>query len=88
MLDALLRRVAEKGIANSAELACELGVSRALLHGLLEQLDRQGYVQVVAGCMRPCARCRLRAGCLYRNPPRVWSLTAKCLRRLGQREEG
>ena len=80
MLEDLLRRVAEKGTASSAELARELGVSPALMQGLLESLDRQGYAQVMmAGCGRPCAACPLHAACLYRHAPRVWSLTAKGL---------
>ena len=86
MLEDLLRRVAEKGTASSAELVRELGVSPALMQGLLEALDRQGYAQVMmAGCGRPCAACPLHAACLYRRAPRVWSLTAKGLGLLERR---
>jgi DNA-binding MarR family transcriptional regulator len=78
MLEDLLRRVAEKGTASSAELARELGVSPALMQGLLAELDRQGYaLKMIAGCGLPCAGCPLRTACLYRRAPRVWSLTAK-----------
>jgi predicted ArsR family transcriptional regulator len=82
MLEDLLRRVAEKGTTSGAELARELGVSPALMQSLLEELDRQGYAQVMmAGCGRPCA------ACLYCNAPRVWTLTAKGLGLLERRRQ-
>jgi predicted ArsR family transcriptional regulator len=74
----MLRLIAERDSAVSAELARELDLSPALVRSSLEQLERQGYLEVaVSGCADPCARCPTRQACLPGNQARTWSLTAK-----------
>lgn len=78
MLKKLLHLVTEKGTVNDSELACELGISKALLKQILGELVRQGYLQpLTRGNSVPCKRCQLHTACLYGNQPRVLALTAK-----------
>ncbi len=78
MLRKLLHLVTEKGTVNDSELACELGISQALLKQILGELVRQGYLQpLTRGNSVPCKRCQLHMACLYGNQPRIFALTAK-----------
>ena len=78
MLDRILRLVAERGTIGVAVIADELDQSPILVRSALEELARQGYLQVVAtGCASPCTGCPSSSACLFGNQPRIWSLTPK-----------
>ena len=78
MLRQLLQRVAEEGTARSTELARPVGVSTAVVEPMLQDLVQHGYLRLVApGCATACARCPVRAACLFGNAARVWELSAK-----------
>ena len=78
MLKTLLRLAVDKGTAKTSELAHDLHMTPELVRQMLEELERQGYLEaVVPGCSRPCERCPLHAACVYRNQPCVWVLTKK-----------
>jgi predicted ArsR family transcriptional regulator len=78
VLKDLLRLTVRKGTQRPAELALELGITPMLASEMLEQLERQGYLQaVVPGCATPCEGCPDDALCLIRSNPRVWVLTKK-----------
>jgi len=78
MLSEVLRLAIERGTTSSEELARALDTSPELVHVALEELARRDYLQaVVPGCSAACERCPLRAACLFRRQPRVWTLTRK-----------
>jgi predicted ArsR family transcriptional regulator len=78
MFRQLLHLVTEKGTVSDSELACELGISQALIKQMLGELVRQGYLQpLTQGDSTPCQRCPLHTACLFGNRPRIFALTAK-----------
>jgi predicted ArsR family transcriptional regulator len=84
MLRRLLELVANTGTARSTELARAMDVSTEVIEPMLQELARQGYLRLLApGCATACARCPVRAACLFGNAARVWVLSAK-----GQRSTG
>lgn len=88
MLRRLLRLAAARGSIDINELAAELETRPAMVEQMLERLQQEGYLRaVVRGCSLPCERCPLRAACLYRRQPRIWSLTARGERWLEQEGE-
>jgi predicted ArsR family transcriptional regulator len=88
VLLSLLRLVAETGSADSAELARRLGVTPALMQGMLDTLAREGYLKrVVADTSAACAQCPLHRECLSGGKARLWSLSEKGTRALA-REKG
>jgi DNA-binding IscR family transcriptional regulator len=87
VLEILLRLVASKGTECSAELARRLGVSPALMENMLEELTRQGYLEIVVeGCSAPCEHCPLRAACRFQRQARIWALTPRGKSLLAKRE--
>ena len=78
MLRQLLHLVTKKGTMSDSELACELGISQALIKQMLGELVRQGYLQpLTQGDSTPCVRCPSHTACLLGNRPRVFALTIK-----------
>jgi len=78
MLRQLLNLVTEKGTVSDSELACELGISQALIKQMLGELVRQGYLQpLTQGDSTPCVRCPSHTACLFSNRPQVFALTVK-----------
>ena len=87
MLEILLRMVAAKGTTHSVELTHRLGVSRALMENMLQELARQGYLKaVVDGCSVPCERCPLRTACRFERQARIWALAPRGESLLAKRE--
>jgi predicted ArsR family transcriptional regulator len=84
----ILRIIASKGTACSAELARKLGVSPTLTENMLEDLTRLGYLDaVVDNYSTPCDRCPLHTACLFNRRGRIWSLSQKGEQLLRQREK-
>ncbi len=78
MLREVLRLAVERGTTRSEELARALDTSPELVALALAELVRRDYLRtVVPGCSTACENCPLRAACLYRRHPRVWTLTRK-----------
>lgn len=64
--------------AKTAALVRELGVSTQQAVQMIETLEGFGYLdEVVTGCGQPCKRCPVREACLFRQHPRLWTLTRK-----------
>ncbi len=85
MLRKLLHLAIGLDTADTVTLARALNVSPEQMRQMLDHLKRLGYLEeVVPGCEQPCERCPLRSACLYRHQPRVWTLTRKGDRALGQ----
>jgi len=81
MLTELLRRVAQGGAHSTAALARELGVSRALLAHMIDDLVQMGYLRLVSGgCKGGCDGCPLADGCAVGGPDGMWALTDKGMR--------
>ncbi|HBE91798.1 MAG TPA: hypothetical protein DDW55_04465, partial [Gammaproteobacteria bacterium] len=60
MLRHLLNLMREMGTVSDSELACELGISQALIKQMLGELVRQGYLQpLIQDDSTPCERCPL-----------------------------
>ena len=82
MLDRLLRMVAQEGVNEYGDLACELNVSPDLLDQVLEDLSRMGYLRAWGGeGKESCQGCPLAALCKPGGQGRVWVLTEKGARR-------
>jgi hypothetical protein len=78
MLETLLRLLAERDTADTAELARVLGVNPSRIREMLGELVRLGYLREIApGCADACEGCSLRPVCLLAGQARVWVLTAK-----------
>jgi DNA-binding IclR family transcriptional regulator len=78
MLVTLLHLVAAQGSQCSRELARHLGVSLALTHAMLAELESQGYLRRVNGGGGQAYRsCPLRRACLFHQQATLWTLTAK-----------
>jgi len=78
MLSKVLRLADERGTLRSEELARALDASPELVNLALTELARRGYLQpITPGCSTACQHCPLRAACLYRRQPQVWTLTGK-----------
>lgn len=78
MLRHLLQLLMERGTVSDSELACELGISQALIKQMLGELVRQGYLQpLIQGDSTHCERCPLHRVHLFGNRPRIFTLTAK-----------
>jgi len=78
MFEVLLRIIAAKGTACSADLTRILGVSHGLLDDMLEELTREGYLKAVTGgCSVACGRCPMHKACLYRRQARIWMLSPR-----------
>jgi len=68
----------ERETVSDSELACELGISQALIKQILRELVRQGYLQSpIQEDSISCGRCPLHNTCLFGNRPRMFTLTAK-----------
>ena len=83
MLRRLLELVARTGTARSTELARAMDVSTALVEPMLEELTQRGYLRLLSPGCAACARCPVRAACLFGNAARIWVLSVK-----GQRSTG
>jgi hypothetical protein len=78
MLRQLLHLAAQRGTIRSQELARSLGTSPELVDLALAELVRQDCLEAAdAGGSNPCQRCPLRAACLHRCQPRIWTITRK-----------
>ena len=90
MLEKLLAMLRRGNVYSYADLARELGVSEALLEGMLENLARLGYLRLVsnppAGCQSAggslanvghCQGCSMKGACAVGGQGRVWTLTEK-----------
>jgi hypothetical protein len=78
MLRKLLHLAIGHDTAEATALARELGVSIQQVVEMIETLERYGCLEeVVLGCGQPCERCPVREACLFRNHPRLWTLTRK-----------
>lgn len=76
MLRKLLRLAIGHDTAEATALARELGVSLRQALQMIETLERHGCLEeIVIGCGQPCKRCPVREACLFRNHPRLWTLT-------------
>jgi hypothetical protein len=85
MLMHLLALIRRGGVQQPAELAAELGVSRALLETMLADLGRMGYLAPLNHGCGPDACPHCAAGCSIpaaAGSP-AWMLTAKGRRALG-----
>ncbi|WP_456410671.1 winged helix-turn-helix domain-containing protein [Oceanithermus sp.] len=91
----MLRRVLEEleRPQTLAQLAARLGVESGVLWGMLETLERRGYVGLAysesAACGTVCAACSLKNLCPAVDsevppPTPVWRLTAKGRRFLSE----
>ena len=86
VLERLLCIVASQGTACGAGLARRLGVSHALVENMLDELTRQGYLEVIVGeCASPCGRCPMPAACLFDRQARIWAISQKGERLLAGR---
>ena len=87
MLRHLLQLVMERETVSDSELACELGISQALIKQMLGELVHQGYLQPIIQCdSTHCERCPLHRVHLFGNRPRIFTLTAKGDRIVANRE--
>ena len=78
MFRQLLNIVIERETVIASELACELGISQALIKQMLGELERQGCLQsLTQGDSSACDRCPLHKACLFSNQPRIFTLTTK-----------
>ena len=78
MLRHLLQLAMERGTVSDSELACELGISQALIKQMLGELVRQGHLHpLIQGDSTHCERCPLHRVHLFGNRPRIFTLTAK-----------
>ena len=86
MLRRLLSLAAARGASEVGALARALEVSPPQTTSMLETLERQGYLERTGwGCAQPCSGCPLRAACPAEERERLWTLTPKGARLLGQR---
>jgi Zn finger protein HypA/HybF involved in hydrogenase expression len=85
MLRQLLQLAADRGTANTHELALQLGVSTAMVSELIEELVSRGYLHaVVPGCSLACEQCPLHVACRRKDQARTWVLTSKGARTLAK----
>ena len=87
MLNRLLQLIDEAGGTLSlSALAGELGTSRTLVESMLEQLVGLGYLAPVnPSCgSGGCSRCPQRGACAIPSQARLWALTEKGRRVVGQ----
>jgi hypothetical protein len=78
MLRKLLFLAIGQDMGEATALAREMGVSVRQVVQMIDSLERLGYLdEGVTGCGQPCERCPVREACLFRNHPRLWTLTRK-----------
>lgn len=79
MLRNLLRLLAESdGIQSVSTLARNLKVSDELVHQMIADLTRRGYLQPAnTNCALQCNSCPIRKLCASRNPAKMWAVTQK-----------
>lgn len=78
MLEQLLKRLGQGGTFTYSELAKDLGISEAMLDGMLHDLARAGYVRSISkSCKTHCAACAMSGICAVGTPGQVWTLTEK-----------
>jgi hypothetical protein len=78
MLRKLLCLAIGRDTAEARALARELGVSIRQVLEMIGTLERFGCLEeIVIGCGQPCEHCPVREACLFRNHPRLWTLTRK-----------
>lgn len=78
MLEKLLELLRQGSVHTYAELAGKLGVSESLLEGMLEDLQRRGYLKLVSRqCPGHCQGCSLESICAVGGQGRIWALTEK-----------
>lgn len=74
MLERLIALL-DEGVSTVDALARELGVSRAMVDTMLEDLARRGLVRAVESCSGACQGCGV-SGCLSSWRGRAWTLTS------------
>jgi len=88
-LKRLLQMLQGGGTHTVAELASELGVSKALVELMIEDMVRMGHLAVAAGsCGGRCTGCSLVKACAIGGSSRVWTLTEKAAQKMQDAERG
>jgi len=78
MLEQLLKTLRQGSVHTYAGLARTLGVSEALLEGMLADLERMGYLRLVnEQCSGHCQGCPFGGICAIGGQGRIWTLTER-----------
>ena len=86
MLESLMRLLARREPVSFDELAAQLSVSRELLEQMLQDLARGGYLEEMpVVCGRTCEGCESAGLCAVMRGGRIWRVTAKGSRLIGDR---
>lgn len=87
MLKRILAILGQGGTHSKAKLARQLEVSEDALERMLAQLVAGGYLRIVeGGCDGACGGCSLASGCAVQGSGRLWTLTEKGSRLVGEEE--
>ena len=85
MLKHLLSILGQSGSQSKADLAHQLGVSKETLEQMIAQIVSLGYLRVVdRTCDGACGGCPLASTCATKGSGRLWALTEKGARAMGQ----
>ncbi len=78
MLERLLELVQAGGTRHIDGLARELDTTPELVHVMLENLSRMGYLKAVDGaCSTQCGECQFACSCSVGTASRVWTLAGE-----------
>ena len=85
MLERLLGALAEGGAYSYGDLAKTLGVGEGLVHQMVEDLVRMGYLRPLRqSCEEECGGCSRAAACTVGGQGHAWALTEKGSKVVGE----
>ena len=73
MLEEMLHEIRNGGALDASRLAARLGTSPAMVHAMLEHLQRLGYIQPYGeACGEGCGGCSLSPACDHTHKMTIW----------------
>jgi Mn-dependent DtxR family transcriptional regulator len=74
MLEKLLNLLQAPRTHSLNDLAHSLDTSPEMVHTMLEELERMGFVRQVRGCDQSCQGCATNKACTPAGTARIWTL--------------
>ncbi len=89
MLRELLKEIASGKVLSLGELAARFGLGEETVRAMLEELERRGYLSSRSpDCSLRCEGCPLKGSCGVAGIDRIWFLTERGKKAIGEERDG